>query len=441
MGEAGPGLAGSRVRAARRRGARRTARRPSTSTASATSSGSSARRSTAGWSSRCQDVCGGGLAVAIAEMCIWGDRGARLRLHVGDSPAVALFGESPSRLVCEVLPRHVAGVRAAGPPARPPGGVAGHDRRPAARIWSSPARAPPAPPRSAGAGSPTRSTWRSRTCGTPGSTGCRGRWAGSGCRPDVRRRRGRPAEPGPRGGGRRLDRAVRPPAPRPGVGGRRRRGRRPPDDLQGPRDGGPGPGRAADPVAQGRPRRRALPLLHHGLDGLGERPAHAPARAAARARHRPQREPRQHPRAPRAAGRRSHPPPREHRHGAPDRAPRRRAGGRHGRRAAQGPAARPGRVLAGGPRHRAGHRRPRPARLPAARSWGASRSPGTATPSLWGDDTGGWILASETAGARHHRRGVRARRGARRDRGPGAGPRAGQRPVRRGAPPRCACSS
>jgi phosphoribosylformylglycinamidine synthase II len=56
----------------------------------------------------CQDVSGGGFAVAVAEMCIWGDRGALLRLPVGDSPAVALFGESPSRLVCEVLPARVA---------------------------------------------------------------------------------------------------------------------------------------------------------------------------------------------------------------------------------------------------------------------------------------------------------------------------------------------
>ncbi len=55
----------------------------------------------------CQDVSGGGLAVALAEMAIWGDRGARLRVSVGDSPAVALFGESPSRLVAEVMPRHV----------------------------------------------------------------------------------------------------------------------------------------------------------------------------------------------------------------------------------------------------------------------------------------------------------------------------------------------
>ncbi len=54
----------------------------------------------------CQDVSAGGLAVALAEMCVWGGRGARLRLGVGDSPAVALFGESPSRLVMEALPRH-----------------------------------------------------------------------------------------------------------------------------------------------------------------------------------------------------------------------------------------------------------------------------------------------------------------------------------------------
>ena len=55
----------------------------------------------------CQDVSGGGLAVALAEMCMWGERGARLRVGVGDSPAVALYGESPSRLVVEAVPRHV----------------------------------------------------------------------------------------------------------------------------------------------------------------------------------------------------------------------------------------------------------------------------------------------------------------------------------------------
>jgi phosphoribosylformylglycinamidine synthase II len=54
-----------------------------------------------------QDVSAGGLAVTLAEMAIWGGRGARLRLAVGDTPAVELFGESPSRLVVEAAPRHV----------------------------------------------------------------------------------------------------------------------------------------------------------------------------------------------------------------------------------------------------------------------------------------------------------------------------------------------
>jgi phosphoribosylformylglycinamidine synthase len=57
-----------------------------------------------------QDVAGGGLAVAIAEGCLWGagDRGigADLRLPVAGAPAVELFGESPSRLLVTCRPRH-----------------------------------------------------------------------------------------------------------------------------------------------------------------------------------------------------------------------------------------------------------------------------------------------------------------------------------------------
>ena len=53
-----------------------------------------------------QDVSGGGLAVAIAECAMWGGQGAHLRLPVGGSPAVELFGESPSRLVLTSRPRH-----------------------------------------------------------------------------------------------------------------------------------------------------------------------------------------------------------------------------------------------------------------------------------------------------------------------------------------------
>jgi phosphoribosylformylglycinamidine synthase subunit PurL len=57
-----------------------------------------------------QDVSGGGLAVALAEGCIWAADGAGigavLRLLVAGSPAVELFGESPSRLVVTCRPRH-----------------------------------------------------------------------------------------------------------------------------------------------------------------------------------------------------------------------------------------------------------------------------------------------------------------------------------------------
>jgi phosphoribosylformylglycinamidine (FGAM) synthase-like enzyme len=53
-----------------------------------------------------QDVSAGGLAVALAESAMWGGLGARLRLPVGNSPAVELFGESPSRLLLSTRPRH-----------------------------------------------------------------------------------------------------------------------------------------------------------------------------------------------------------------------------------------------------------------------------------------------------------------------------------------------
>jgi phosphoribosylformylglycinamidine synthase II len=53
-----------------------------------------------------QDVSGGGLAVAIAECAMWGDRGAQVRLALVGSPAVALFGESPSRLLVTCAPLH-----------------------------------------------------------------------------------------------------------------------------------------------------------------------------------------------------------------------------------------------------------------------------------------------------------------------------------------------
>jgi phosphoribosylformylglycinamidine synthase subunit PurL len=53
-----------------------------------------------------QDVSGGGLAVALAEAALWGNIGAHVRLPIQSSPAVDLFGESPSRLVLTARPRH-----------------------------------------------------------------------------------------------------------------------------------------------------------------------------------------------------------------------------------------------------------------------------------------------------------------------------------------------
>ncbi len=46
-----------------------------------------------------QDISGGGFAVALAECAMWGDIGATVRLAIGHSPAVDLFGEAPSRLI------------------------------------------------------------------------------------------------------------------------------------------------------------------------------------------------------------------------------------------------------------------------------------------------------------------------------------------------------
>jgi phosphoribosylformylglycinamidine synthase len=58
-----------------------------------------------------QDVSGGGLAVALAEMAIWGGRGGLFRVPVPSAPAVALFGESPSRIVLTVRPPDLEAVR------------------------------------------------------------------------------------------------------------------------------------------------------------------------------------------------------------------------------------------------------------------------------------------------------------------------------------------
>jgi phosphoribosylformylglycinamidine (FGAM) synthase-like enzyme len=67
---------------------------------------------TGGWHS-VVELGSGGLAVALAEMALWGERGADLRLRVGATPAVELFGEAPSRAVVTCRPaswEHLAAV-------------------------------------------------------------------------------------------------------------------------------------------------------------------------------------------------------------------------------------------------------------------------------------------------------------------------------------------
>jgi phosphoribosylformylglycinamidine synthase len=54
-----------------------------------------------------QDVAAGGFSVALAEAALWSGLGATLRVAIANSPAVDLFGESPSRIVVTCRPRHL----------------------------------------------------------------------------------------------------------------------------------------------------------------------------------------------------------------------------------------------------------------------------------------------------------------------------------------------
>jgi phosphoribosylformylglycinamidine synthase len=55
----------------------------------------------------CHDVSEGGLAVALAEMCIGGRLGASVTALPHPDMATALFSESASRLVVEVAPADI----------------------------------------------------------------------------------------------------------------------------------------------------------------------------------------------------------------------------------------------------------------------------------------------------------------------------------------------
>jgi phosphoribosylformylglycinamidine synthase len=109
VGEATPGLAGSEYAALA--GIAAEDGPPSLDLATEAATQAFAREAAArGLLASAQDVSGGGLAVAVAEAAIWADQdrglGATLRLPIANSPAVDLFGESPSRLLVSCRPRH-----------------------------------------------------------------------------------------------------------------------------------------------------------------------------------------------------------------------------------------------------------------------------------------------------------------------------------------------
>ena len=104
-GDSGPGLAGSEY--ARLAGAAAEDDPPSLDLAREAAVQAFVREAVArGLVASAQDVSGGGLAVALAECAIWSGFGAHVRLAVANSPAVEMFGESPSRLVLTTRPRH-----------------------------------------------------------------------------------------------------------------------------------------------------------------------------------------------------------------------------------------------------------------------------------------------------------------------------------------------
>jgi phosphoribosylformylglycinamidine synthase subunit PurL len=103
LGEASPGLAGSEYELLA--GAAPDDRPPSLDLAAEAALQQLLRRLAAARLVRsAHDVSGGGLAVAVAECAIWSGRGAELTLPVALPPAVALFGESPGRVVVSVEP-------------------------------------------------------------------------------------------------------------------------------------------------------------------------------------------------------------------------------------------------------------------------------------------------------------------------------------------------
>jgi phosphoribosylformylglycinamidine (FGAM) synthase-like enzyme len=105
VGEAGPGLAGSEY--ARMAGVAPEDGLPTLDLAVESAVQAFVREAIArGLVASAQDVSGGGLAVALAEAALWSGHGATVRVPVANSPAVGLFGESPSRLVLTTPARY-----------------------------------------------------------------------------------------------------------------------------------------------------------------------------------------------------------------------------------------------------------------------------------------------------------------------------------------------
>ena len=159
--------------------ARRTARPASTWRARRRSRRSSARRSAAGSSPRPRTSPAAAWRSRSPSARCGAGSGRQVRLALVGSPAVDLFGESPSRLVVSCRPAARAGARAPGPPAR----AAGRARsgRSAATAWSSSSTGRRADGRRRGARQPRRRRARRparATSATPGSTAWPARSAG-----------------------------------------------------------------------------------------------------------------------------------------------------------------------------------------------------------------------------------------------------------------------
>src|SRR5439155_9037469 len=78
------------------------------------------------------DCAEGGLAVALAECCLWGGRGARIEVPLDNHPpSHALFGEGPARVIVACAPSDRATLEAAAAQTRVPVvplGIVGGDR-------------------------------------------------------------------------------------------------------------------------------------------------------------------------------------------------------------------------------------------------------------------------------------------------------------------------